>query len=85
MTQLLAAFPISEDEFKFTFSFSDSPMDMSVVEGEAKPVNVNEIPEYAAEIHEYLRELEVRDCVAEHQRSSGSFICLLLNAQLLNL
>lgn len=36
-------------------------MDMSVVEGEDKPVNVNELPEYAAEIHTYLREMEVRD------------------------
>lgn len=34
-----------------------------MVEREEKPVNVNEVPEYAAEIHEYLRELEVRDCV----------------------
>lgn len=41
--------------------FSDSPMDMSVVEGEEKPVNVNEAPEYAAEIHSYLREMEVRN------------------------
>ncbi|XP_008324887.1 cyclin-A2 [Cynoglossus semilaevis] len=39
---------------------TDSPMDMSVVEGEEKPVNVNDIPEYAAEIHAYLRELEMR-------------------------
>ncbi|XP_035524609.1 cyclin-A2 [Morone saxatilis] len=38
----------------------DSPMDMSVVEGEEKPVNVNEVPEYAAEIHTYLREMEVK-------------------------
>uniref|UniRef100_A0A7N6FHE9 Cyclin-A2 n=1 Tax=Anabas testudineus TaxID=64144 RepID=A0A7N6FHE9_ANATE len=38
----------------------DSPMDMSVVEGEEKPVNVNEVPEYAAEIHKYLREMEVK-------------------------
>lgn len=38
----------------------DSPMDMSVVEGEEKPVNVNEAPEYAAEIHSYLREMEVK-------------------------
>lgn len=37
----------------------DSPMDMSVVEGEDKPANVNEVPEYAAEIHAYLREMEV--------------------------
>lgn len=34
-------------------------MDMSVVEGDEKPVDVNEVPEYAAEIHTYLREMEV--------------------------
>lgn len=45
-------------------NFSESPMDMSVVEGEEKPVDVNEVPEYATEIHEYLRELEVRDSTA---------------------
>merc|ERR1719357_2342696 len=38
----------------------DSPMDMSVVEGEEKSVDVNEVPEYAAEIHTYLREIEVK-------------------------
>uniref|UniRef100_UPI0037E89355 cyclin-A2 n=1 Tax=Semicossyphus pulcher TaxID=241346 RepID=UPI0037E89355 len=38
----------------------DSPMDMSVVEGEEKLINVNEVPEYAAEIHTYLREMEVK-------------------------
>lgn len=38
----------------------DSPMDMSVVEGEEKPIDVNEVPEYAAEIHTYLREMEVK-------------------------
>lgn len=43
-------------------------MDMSVVEGEEKPVNVNEVPEYAAEIHEYLRDLEVRDSTATDER-----------------
>lgn len=43
-------------------------MDMSVIEGEEKPVNVNEVPEYAAEIHEYLRELEVMDSTATHDR-----------------
>lgn len=31
-----------------------------MVEGEEKSVNVNEVPEYAAEIHTYLREMEVR-------------------------
>lgn len=39
-------------------SLLDSPMDMSVIEGEEKAVNVNEVPEYAAEIHTYLREME---------------------------
>lgn len=39
--------------------FLDSPMDMSVVEGEDKPAAVDEVPEYAAEIHTYLREMEV--------------------------
>lgn len=34
-------------------------MDMSVVEGEDKADAVNEVPEYAAEIHAYLREMEV--------------------------
>ncbi|KAM9849923.1 cyclin-A2 [Aulostomus maculatus] len=38
----------------------DSPMDMSVVEGEEKPADVNDVPEYAAEIHTYLREMEVK-------------------------
>lgn len=35
-------------------------MDMSVVECEEKPVNVNDVQEYAAEIHTYLRQMEVR-------------------------
>ncbi|XP_010729719.2 cyclin-A2 [Larimichthys crocea] len=38
----------------------DSPMDMSMVEGGERPVAVNEVPEYAAEIHTYLREMEVK-------------------------
>ncbi|XP_071398681.1 cyclin-A2 [Centroberyx affinis] len=38
----------------------DSPMDMSVVEGEEKPINVNEVPDYAAEIHTYLQEMELK-------------------------
>lgn len=47
-------------------------MDMSVVEGEEKPVDVNEVPEYATEIHEYLRELEVRDSTATHKPLANS-------------
>ncbi|XP_053734603.1 cyclin-A2 [Synchiropus splendidus] len=39
----------------------DSPMDMSLMEAEDKPVRVNEAPEYAAEIYSYLRELEERN------------------------
>ncbi|XP_061896039.1 cyclin-A2 [Entelurus aequoreus] len=38
----------------------DSPMDMSVKEAEDKPVNVTDVPEYAAEIHTYLREMEAK-------------------------
>ncbi|KAJ3587557.1 hypothetical protein NHX12_011154 [Muraenolepis orangiensis] len=38
----------------------DSPMDMSLVEGEEKPADVNEVPDYAVEIHTYLREMEVK-------------------------
>ncbi|XP_068596500.1 cyclin-A2 [Brachionichthys hirsutus] len=38
----------------------DSPMDMSLVGGEEKQGDANEIPEYAAEIHAYLREMEVK-------------------------
>lgn len=41
-------------------SFADSPMDMSVIEGEEKPTNVNEVSEYATEIHTYLREMELK-------------------------
>ncbi|KAK9518426.1 hypothetical protein VZT92_023732 [Zoarces viviparus] len=51
--------PIDMPAAAMDLSF-DSPMDMSVVEGEEKPVDVNEVPEYAAEIHTYLREMEVK-------------------------
>lgn len=37
----------------------DSPMDMSVIEGEDKAVNVN-VTEYVEEIHTYLREMELK-------------------------
>ncbi|CAB1325605.1 unnamed protein product [Coregonus sp. 'balchen'] len=39
-------------------SFDDSPMDMSVIEGDEKPVNA--ATEYASEIHTHLREMEVK-------------------------
>ncbi|XP_054649051.1 cyclin-A2 isoform X2 [Dunckerocampus dactyliophorus] len=42
------------------FACVDSPMDMSLMEGEDKPVNVTDVPEYADEIHTYLREMEVK-------------------------
>jgi len=38
----------------------DSPMDMSVIEGEEKPVDVNNVTDYVAEIHTYLREMELK-------------------------
>lgn len=38
----------------------DSPMDMSLVEGEEKLVEVHQVPDYVEEIHTYLREMEVR-------------------------
>ncbi|NP_001133671.1 cyclin-A2 isoform X1 [Salmo salar] len=41
-------------------SFGDCPMDMSVTEGEEKPVDMNAVTEYASEIHAYLREMEVK-------------------------
>ncbi|XP_014067322.1 cyclin-A2 [Salmo salar] len=39
-------------------SFDDSPMDILVIEGDEKPVNV--ATEYASEIHTYLRAMEVK-------------------------
>lgn len=34
-------------------------MDMSVIEGEEKPVHMTAATEYASEIHAHLREMEV--------------------------
>lgn len=56
----------------------DSPMDMSVVEGEDKPAPVNEVPEYAAEIHAYLREMEVKALTTECVLPSYRFLCFLI-------
>jgi len=50
--------PLSTIELPMDVSF-ESPMDMSVVE-EEKPPCVNEISEYAAEIHTHLREMEIK-------------------------
>ncbi|CAL8261750.1 unnamed protein product [Lota lota] len=38
----------------------DSPMDMSLMDGEEKPLYMTEVPEYAVEIHTYLREMELK-------------------------
>ena len=35
-------------------------MDMSLMEGEERILETTEVPEYAKEIHTYLREMEVR-------------------------
>ncbi|XP_063046863.1 cyclin-A2 [Engraulis encrasicolus] len=50
--------PLAPIELPMDVSF-ESPMDMSVVE-EEKPPCVNEVHEYAAEIHAHLREMEVK-------------------------
>lgn len=58
--------------------FLDSPMDMSIVEGEERTMNVNEVTDYAAEIHTHLREMEVCKCgyMLEVLNGSGFFSLL---------
>ncbi|KAM9470041.1 cyclin-A2 [Clarias gariepinus] len=51
--------PLATIELPMDLSF-DSPMDMSIVEGEDRTVNVNEVTDYAAEIHTHLRQMEVK-------------------------
>lgn len=51
--------PLATIDLPMDDSF-DSPMDMSIIDGEEKPVNVNEVTDYAAEIHTHLREMEVK-------------------------
>lgn len=35
-------------------------MEMSIIDSEERPTNVNEVSDYATEIHTHLREMEVR-------------------------
>ncbi|KAI5624857.1 cyclin-A2 isoform X1 [Silurus asotus] len=51
--------PLATIDLAMELSF-DSPMDMSIVESEERTVNVNEVTEYAAEIHDHLREMEIK-------------------------
>ncbi|XP_060741708.1 cyclin-A2 [Tachysurus vachellii] len=51
--------PLATIDLPMELSFG-SPMDMSIVEGEERTVNVNEVTEYTAEIHTHLREIEVK-------------------------
>nr|XP_006629263.1 PREDICTED: cyclin-A2 [Lepisosteus oculatus] len=53
--------PLSVIECPLDASF-DSPvaMDMSVCDAEEKPRDANEVPDYAVEIHKYLREMEIK-------------------------
>lgn len=44
--------------------YTDSPMDILVIEGDEKPVNV--ATEYASEIHTYLRAMEVSKLACVH-------------------
>ncbi|XP_016332168.1 cyclin-A2-like [Sinocyclocheilus anshuiensis] len=51
--------PLATIDLPVEASF-DSPMDMSVIDGEERPTNVNEVSDYATEIHAHLREMEVK-------------------------
>ncbi|XP_073777240.1 cyclin-A2 isoform X1 [Danio rerio] len=51
--------PLATIDLPLEASF-DSPMDMSVIDCEERPTNVNEVSDYAAEIHTHLREMEVK-------------------------
>ncbi|XP_069832925.1 cyclin-A2 [Dendropsophus ebraccatus] len=51
--------PLAPIEMPVTVSF-DSPMDMSIVDEEEKTSSSNEVPDYAEEIHTYLRDMEVK-------------------------
>ncbi|KAG9347163.1 hypothetical protein JZ751_006090 [Albula glossodonta] len=51
--------PLSTIDISMDVCF-ESPMDMSIVESEEKPTNSNEVSDYAAEIHKYLREMELK-------------------------
>ncbi|XP_067898423.1 cyclin-A2 isoform X2 [Heterodontus francisci] len=53
--------PLASIEFAADVSF-DSPMvlDMSISSNEEKQVNANALPEYADDIHKYLREMELK-------------------------
>ncbi|XP_063776320.1 cyclin-A2 [Pseudophryne corroboree] len=51
--------PLAAIDIPVNASF-DSPMDMSIVDEEEKPVRSNEALDYAEEIHTYLREMEIK-------------------------
>lgn len=44
----------------YNSQYIDSPMEMSIIGGEERSTNVNEVSDYATEIHTHLREMEVR-------------------------
>ncbi|XP_059377758.1 cyclin-A2-like isoform X1 [Carassius carassius] len=51
--------PLATIDLPVEASF-DSPMDMSIIDSEERPTNVNEVSDYAAEIHAHLREMEIK-------------------------
>ncbi|XP_017547449.1 cyclin-A2 [Pygocentrus nattereri] len=51
--------PLAALDLPMDLSF-DSPMEMSVIEGEERPVNANEVADYAGEIHAHLKEMELK-------------------------
>lgn len=59
LVSLLYIKPVIKKTLCLSFN-KDSPMDMSVIDGEERPTNVNEVSDYATEIHTHLREMEVR-------------------------
>ncbi|XP_033890700.1 cyclin-A2-like [Acipenser ruthenus] len=61
VTSLVTRQPLSTIECSMDVSY-DSPMvlDMSVNEAEEKKSIVNKVPDYALDIHKYLREMEVK-------------------------
>ncbi|KAJ8385177.1 hypothetical protein AAFF_G00192280 [Aldrovandia affinis] len=51
--------PLSTIDISMDVGF-DSPVDMSIVENNERPANTNEVSDYGAEIHKYLREMELK-------------------------
>ncbi|XP_046706328.1 cyclin-A2-like isoform X2 [Silurus meridionalis] len=60
MTFVVGSTSFQCDLVNIFLSSTDSPIDMSIVESEERTLNVNEVTKYAAEIHDHLREMEIK-------------------------